>query len=594
MDTTPATTPTSRACANNDVAILAWNPGGPIANCLGFCVQRVDVITGTTTTLPSWVGFAGDRDSLPKILPDGRTQRTQKTTDIWPIQKFIWRDLEAKAGGTYRYVITAMIKDGGNSLIKGSWTSTTNPVTLNPVVSDNLACYFNRGILSTQALTEVIPLVKNKQGQMVRDPGALRKHLTQSGDPMRAQLGGALIAALQIPIARAEATGGSCYAALYELNDPDLVPVLKTPTMNLILSEAGVADDTNKQSRADLHANGNLHSLQDRFMPKGHIGHNKFVVCVDPQGNPEAVLTGSTNWTFTGTCGQSNNAILIRDAGLAAVYKDYWDRLLQDTPVANTQPTPKGSLSLGPQKAGFRAANAKTPQDFSIDGSTVRVWFSPNASVYEKTSTSPKSAVDINDVETLIAGAQQGILFLAFEPGAPSIVDAIAKAKQANAALFVRGAATSGTVATGFDTSLYHRDTNTPDLVVTATEIRDDFDYWTKELLTLGFAVIHDKICVIDPFSDNCVVVVGSHNLGLRASTNNDENLLIIRGHRALAAAYATHVMDVYDHYRWRFQLQKNPKDPNAAFAGLDPTAGWQQKYFTVAGAPTEEVKFWI
>jgi phosphatidylserine/phosphatidylglycerophosphate/cardiolipin synthase-like enzyme len=34
---------------------------------------------------------------------------------------------------------------------------------------------------------------------------------------------------------------------------------------------------------------------------------------------------------------------------------------------------------------------------------------------------------------------------------------------------------------------------------------------------------------VVDPFSDNCVVVTGSHNLGFTASYNNDENMAIIR-----------------------------------------------------------------
>ena len=35
----------------------------------------------------------------------------------------------------------------------------------------------------------------------------------------------------------------------------------------------------------------------DRFMPSGHIGHNKFEV-LDEDG-PQAVLFGSTNWTDT-------------------------------------------------------------------------------------------------------------------------------------------------------------------------------------------------------------------------------------------------------------------------------------------------------
>jgi phosphatidylserine/phosphatidylglycerophosphate/cardiolipin synthase-like enzyme len=306
------------------------------------------------------------------------------------------------------------------------------------------------------------------------------------------------------------------------------------------------------------------------------------------------VLTGSTNWTYTGTCGQSNNAILLNDPTLAKAYKDYWDALQQDTKDSgNEVPITSGNVTQGPQRAGFRARNAASPVDVNIDGGETRVWFSPNAKVYNKTASSPKSVVDLDDVYKRIADAKQGVIFLAFEPGSPSVVEQIAAAKQANPNLFVRGAATSGTVATGFNTSLYHRDSGTPDLVVTATEINDEFDYWAKELLTLGRAVIHDKIVVIDPFSDKCVVITGSHNLGFRASTNNDENLLIIQGHRKLAEAYATHVMDVYDHYRWRFRLQEDPA--GAAYRGLDKLPTWQDKYFTAGGAtPTEEVAFWL
>ena len=39
---------------------------------------------------------------------------------------------------------------------------------------------------------------------------------------------------------------------------------------------------------------------------------------------------------------------------------------------------------------------------------------------------------------------------------------------------------------------------------------------WLKEILNAGFAIIHDKVVVIDPFSKNCVVITGSHNLGTR------------------------------------------------------------------------------
>jgi phosphatidylserine/phosphatidylglycerophosphate/cardiolipin synthase-like enzyme len=122
--------------------------------------------------------------------------------------------------------------------------------------------------------------------------------------------------------------------------------------------------------------------------------------------------------------------------------------------------------------------------------------------------------------------------------------------------------------------------------------VDDQLGAWQKELLKSSpgaHAIIHDKIVVIDPLSPDCVVVTGSHNLGYRASYNNDENLLIISGHRALAEAYAVHVMDVYEHYRWRWLLQRQK---SSAFSGLKRTAAeWQGKYFDERKA---EVAFWL
>jgi phosphatidylserine/phosphatidylglycerophosphate/cardiolipin synthase-like enzyme len=88
-----------------------------------------------------------------------------------------------------------------------------------------------------------------------------------------------------------------------------------------------------------------------------------------------------------------------------------------------------------------------------------------------------------------------------------------------------------------------------------------------SELLSVGKAIIHDKILVIDPLSDAGAIVVGSHNLGFKASYENDENLLIIRGNRALAEAYMVHVLDVYEHYRYR-ALQRDMKDKGMPIDG--------------------------
>ncbi len=120
----------------------------------------------------------------------------------------------------------------------------------------------------------------------------------------------------------------------------------------------------------------------------------------------------------------------------------------------------------------------------------------------------------------------------------------------------------------------------------------DAFGQWEAELNQAGHAVIHDKIVVIDPFSDNCVVVTGSHNLGYKASYNNDENLAIIRGHRALAEAYAAHCLDVYDHYAWRYWLAQ---DSDKAWHFLAGDDSWQDGYFAADNqVKSAELRFWL
>jgi hypothetical protein len=119
----------------------------------------------------------------------------------------------------------------------------------------------------------------------------------------------------------------------------------------------------------------------------------------------------------------------------------------------------------------------------------------------------------------------------------------------------------------------------------------DAFGGWEAELAKYGFAIIHNKIVVIDPFSDNCAVVTGSHNLGFRASHNNDENMVIVRGHRGLSEAYACHVLDLYDHYAWRFLLKEHPDIFGKPLEGDDK---WQERYIAGADAKAPELRFWL
>ena len=550
------------ALANNDVAFVSWAYDARIANCLGFSLRRIDA-TGLTTVLPAWVGFQGG--SNPQWLA--------RTTDDWPVQKFNWRDFTARPGGTYRYRIVPMVGSPDRLQPAAAAGLETNPVTLTPQCGPFLA-YFNRGILSTQSVAHLLP---NDAGGSPSS-GALIEHITTPGDPVRLRLAGQMIDALEALLQQAKAEGGECYCALYELSDPELVARLLAAgsSVHVVLSNTGPDDATDAPAREALHQAGL--DLTDRMLGSNHIGHNKFVVYVDDQGRPQAVLTGSTNWTSTAICAQSNNALICRDGTLAAFYLDYWKRLKADGAA---------------QGAEFRSAN---DQRRSAPAVNADVWFSPNTTQHSKGTAVPG---DLADAAAEIGKAEDGILFLLFQPGQPSVIDDIVQANQANRALFVRGAATDPKAVDQFNTALYHRSaTDGPDLVqdtgmVAASAVPDTFAYWHKELLKSSpsaHAIIHDKIIVIDPFSPKSVVITGSHNLGFKASYANDENMVIVRGRPDLAAAYATHVADVYDHYRWRYWLQQAGA---TAWTGLATTDAWQDRYFAAGSGAAREIAFW-
>ena len=125
---------------------------------------------------------------------------------------------------------------------------------------------------------------------------------------------------------------------------------------------------------------------------------------------------------------------------MAATYKSYWDRLKADT-------HPPGANGKAQQSPEFRKENEETIPTIPLeDGSgTVDLWFSPNTDKARSKTHGPNEAVppDLAEVFGIISKAQQAILFLAFEPGSPSIIDAIAKALKTKPSLFVRGAVTA-------------------------------------------------------------------------------------------------------------------------------------------------------
>src|ERR1017187_705781 len=194
------------AYSNNDVALVSWQYDKRIDRCLGFAVYRTDRTTNKTEVLPAWVGFRGQSNENWK----------PQTTEVWPVQKFTWRDLTATKGATYTYKVVPMIGAPGNLKPAREQALTTNEVLLIPQCG-NFEAYFNRGILSTQSLAHQIPAGPSGAPNFK----ILTGRIDQPGDSLRNSLAGQSIEALKKLLLRANQTpGGACSCCLYDLNDP--------------------------------------------------------------------------------------------------------------------------------------------------------------------------------------------------------------------------------------------------------------------------------------------------------------------------------------------------------------------------------------
>src|SRR5436853_7885618 len=134
------------AFSNNDIAVVAWTFDRHLDGCLGFAIHQIDVdANNKETVLPAMARFA----SQPKGL--------HLTTEQAPVQKFWWKDLFAKRGGTYQYRIVPMGGSPGQTLtpLRDVDPLVSNQITLTPS-RPPFSAYFNRGITATQALSRAL------------------------------------------------------------------------------------------------------------------------------------------------------------------------------------------------------------------------------------------------------------------------------------------------------------------------------------------------------------------------------------------------------------------------------------------------------
>lgn len=549
---------TVNAYANADDVLIAWSPNPWAAGWVGFQLERRDERTGQITVIVN---------RIPPQPGQGPVQPTGVPSSQSPIRRCIWTDHSVASTRSVSYRVTAMNAAGaGFALDLNAVSAWTTPVVASGDAGDGLSAFFNRGTLMSQIVSRFV-------GGDV-SPASLHRfsdNLKNPGFPARRYLSGEARHEILTFLAGADRRGGTIYAAIYEMNDRELIDALKPfgARGHLLL---GNGEGTDPGVAVELTAAG----LEVRHRDLSHAGrsspsvHNKFVVEASAAGaSPRSVLTGSTNWTTTGLCTQLNNVLIVERPAIAARYFDQWQKLVaagDDMPAAlktsNTTP-----FTDDPVEVFFAATNGEA---------------------------------EFQPVLELIGNATQGALFAMFMPGQSPLLGALLDRARENQ-IYVRGVVSRVTpsatgdivrfggevVKSGSTPASFHRDVLLPDNISDA-----DKPSWAEAEFSAGemldahmIAIVHSKAIVLDPFSDDCVVVTGSHNFSPAASSKNDENLVIIRGNKRLAQAYALHLNGVYDHYSWRSFLA-NGGNPDTIYKPLD---GWKP-----GGSRAGELAFWM
>ena len=551
-----------KAYANADDVLIAWQPDQWSDDWAGFQLERRDDTTQQVTVVPN---------RIPPKAGQGPVQPTGISSTQSPIRRCIWTDHSVVATDNVSYRVTAM-KSAANGTFAPDTASAsdwTAPLIASGDAGGGLSAFFNRGTLMSQIVSRFV------QGDV--SDASLRqflKNLETPGFQARRYLAGDALPEVLGFLRDADRRGSEIHAAIYEMNDHELVDALKPfgSRGHVLLGNGGATKPWVAQELTAAKLDVHHRDLSHRGASSPSV-HNKFVVESDASGkNASRVLTGSTNWTTTGLCTQLNNVLIVENTVIAQRFLDQWGKLVAD----------KDDMP-----ASLMTSNSKPTTDNNI-------------SVYYAASN---GQAEFKPVLDLIAGAKEGALFLMFMPGQSPLLKALLDRAQKND-IYVRGVVSSVTppknpedgditkvggevVKSGAPTQSFHNDVPLPSGIS-----ENDKPSWAetefnvKEMLNAHMmAIVHSKTIVVDPLSKDCAVITGSHNFSLSASQKNDENLVIVRGNQKLAQAYALHINGVYDHYSWRAYLGSGG-DPDQIYKPLD---GWKP-----GGSRAQELNFWM
>lgn len=523
------------------MALLAmnWKKGKPPLDFVGFAIEYKE--PGGTKFFP-----LKNRLSFPGV--DGAVNPNSLSTRFSPIQKFRWVHFprNAELPGEFVYQVTPVFMNDKDELSYGEPQQVSIELR-RETYPGKINVAFTRGFVSSQAFVDRYesqgPISTLLPGNADEGLTFVPTHplATEALAWMGFEARQVILEVLDQAIADKKA---QVRVVAYDLNEPGVVSRLEKlgGRVKVIIDDDGAHGQPQSgetQAAQRLAASAGAGNVKRQHM--GQLQHNKTIVVDGPK--VQAVVCGSTNFSWRGFFVQSNNALVLRGTSAVklflAAFDDYWTH---------------GDV------AGFgKTASAKLA-GLGFTGIDVRVAFSPHSSTNALLAT---VADDIGQKTT--SNLFYSLAFLYQTPG--PILDAIKKVTNDDK-IFVYGI--SDRKVGGID--LQKPDGNVAP--VFPANLQGNLPEPFKSEPTGGGGVrMHHKFVVIDFEKPTARVYMGSYNFSSTADIKNGENLLVIRDRR-IAVSYLVEGLSIFDHYHFRvleqeakdgkrkLQLAKPPRNP--------------------------------
>jgi phosphatidylserine/phosphatidylglycerophosphate/cardiolipin synthase-like enzyme len=493
---------------------------------LGFAIERTDHIEGERYWLKGLRTFEETDPGVPGLLV---------STLEHPFQAFLWGDYTAKTRHSYTYRVVAMRGEAGD-LEQGEAVEVR--VETEDDAAGTHAVFFNRGVAGSQAYARKFD---NKPPEDVPD-GEAWKWLSRG-----------LEEALLAFIGQAEGGRYALRAALYEFHYGPVLKALgaareREADVKIVYDDRRTGSKTypSEKNREAIARAG----IEDLVIPRratpSYIAHNKFVVLLE-DGEPRQVWTGSTNITEGAIFGHSNVGHVVREPAVAAEYLSYWEELAGDPEAGSLRPTLEEATPVpeGAPEAGTSALFSPRSSPRALEWYAQRMGEAGSAVFLT-------AAFGISEpIERVLEEDRDYLRYVLLEK---EDEDMAILSRDPDNRFAVGG--TYGAVPLGRL------------LAERLTGLNSNVFY------------VHTKYALVDPLSDDPLVITGSANFSEPSTKNNDENMLVIRGNTRVADVYLGEFMRIFNHFFVRDLVRRQQDTSHSRQTHLSTDDSWRDAFY--------------